>query len=379
MNRSRFALSILVFSAFFSITSSCKTVSNLDSEVAESPEAIEFKKDNTVAMTPVQNQGTVNYCWAYGMLGMVEGLHKKRTQEDIVLSPHALGFYHYVSIIKANLSKGLSEEEFFGLLNQTHAQQLDSSSAMDIAGSASPQRLLATYGAVPETAFKLRVDTPEQAANLAQGIARRMFEWTKKNGGEKLKTLSEDDIIKLFMIGKASGEYTAAPPKSFTYKGKTYTPLSFLKDYLKFDPQQIQTKGLPSNLTGVKGTYAELSIKQFIDEVNANLKAGISMPIALGVDMSRLVGGTFQAEGQAPFQRLGGHIMLIVGPVKKPINADNDKDYIIVKNSYGIGDKSTSDGLFLIEVGYLKTQAAAPNTIAPMFNGPKTAGKVPSL
>ncbi len=379
MNRSCFALSVFAFSIFFGITSSCKTVQTLDSEAAESPEAIEFKKGNTVAMTPVQNQGTVNYCWAYGMLGMVEGLHKKRTQEDVVLSPHALGFYHYVSIIKANLSKGLSEQEFFSLLNQTHMQQLDTSSPMDVAGSASPQRLLATYGTVPETAFKLRVETPEQAANLAQGIAKRMFEWTKKNGGEKLNSLSEDDIIKHFMIGKASGEYTAAPPKSFTYKGKTYTPLSFLKDYLKFDPQQIQTKGFPGNLIHVKGTYAELSLKQFIDEVNANLKAGISMPIAVGVDVSRLVGGTFQAEGKAPFQRAGGHIMLIVGPVKKPINAANDKDYIIVKNSYGIGEKSTSDGLYLIEIGYLKAQAAAPDTIAPLFSGPKTAGKVPSL
>lgn len=378
MTRSRFILHTLGLLVAFWVASSCKTVRTEDAELSESAAALEFKKDNTVAMTPVQNQGTVNYCWAYGTLGAVEGLHKKRTGEELALSPHALGFYHYVSIIKANLAKGLSQDEFFDLLNRTHTQQMDSSTAMDFGGSASPQRLLATYGAVPETVFKLRVETPQQAANLAQGIANRMFEWTQRNGSDKLASLSEDDIIKLFMIGNKPGEYTVAPPKSFTYKGKSYTPLSFLKDYLKFDPEQLQTKGLPGTLPLAKGTYAELNFKQFIDEVNANLKAGISMPIALGIDTSRLVAGTFQAAGKAPYKRTYGHIMLIVGPIKKPIQADNDKDYIIVKNSYGTGVNSTSDGLYLIELGYLKAQAAAPNTLSPQFIGPRQAGKEPS-
>jgi hypothetical protein len=206
-----------------------------------------------------------------------------------------------------------------------------------------------------------------------------MFEWTEKNGPKKLATLSEEDIIKNFMLGKADGEYTVAPPKSFTYNSKTYTPVSFLKNYLKFDAEQLQTKGLPGKLSIVKGTYTELDFKKFIGEVNANLKAGISMPISLGVDTSRLVAGTFQAAGKKPYKRDAGHIMLIVGPIKKPLNAANDKDYIIVKNSYGTGPASTSDGLFLIELGYLKAQAAAADTMAPQFIGPRQAGKAPSL
>ena len=82
---------LLFFVATMSwLHSSCKTLTRDENELLESSQTMAFKKDNAVTMTPVQNQGTVNYCWAYGLLGMVEGLHKKRTGEELTLSPHAL-------------------------------------------------------------------------------------------------------------------------------------------------------------------------------------------------------------------------------------------------------------------------------------------------
>lgn len=158
----------------------------------------------------------------------------------------------------------------------------------------------------------------------------------------------------------------------------TYTPQSFLKDYLRFNADAVKTKGIPAKNGLLKGTFTEVSLQQFVDEVNSKLKSGISFPLGIGIDQSRNVGGIFQAEGSQPFQLGGGHVMLVVGPIKKPIDAKNDKDYIIVKNSWGADIKTTtSDGLYMIEIGYLKKQLEAQNSLPILYISPEKAGQGP--
>ena len=371
--------------------SACR--STRSSELLESEADIAYKAGNIVRITPARNQGAIGFCWSYGMMGMIESLQLKRKGESVTLSPEAFGFYHYVSLLKAFFADEDGLDKFRNL--DVDGGGLDGNSMVDSAEYSSAPVLLKAYGVIPEEVYRKKfpstVQSIDDAMKFHMGIQDRINALVAKKGKAYLHTMSEADIINEIMISTDPAGYTSAPPQSFTFRGKIYTPQSFLKDFLKIDPTALTVKAVYSERQQARPSNVEqVTLEQFIKDADENLKAGIPLPFRVDIDNTRLILGTFSKNGAqpaakgkrpAPFSSSGGHVMVFVGPTKNMLSESKDEDRFIIKNSWGAGFDPTSptpsDGLYLMEIGYLKAMLESGYYLAALM--PKQAGKAPFL
>ncbi len=372
------------------LSTACRSMSG--SDVEESEETVSYKTGNTVLITPPRDQGPIGFCWSYGTMALLESLHLTRTGESIVLSPEAFGFYHYVNLLKAYF---VNEEQIDRLIVMMTRKEgnLDANIIYDRAEYSSPPILLKAYGVVPESVyvkkFPVSMTRTSDADLFHRGLLERINLLIATKGKSYLETMSEDDIIKEVMVSPDPSGYTAAPPTSFTFKGKTYTPRSFLKDYLKVDPSALTVKVVYPELEESRASNVDqLSLSQFISYVNRNLAAGIPMPFRVDIDIDRLSQGVFTtvplaSAGTPPpaFTSIGGHLMLLIGPTRQPLDATENQDRLIVKNSWGssLANPSLlpSDGLYLMEIGYIREMLKEGYFLGALM--PKVIGKAPFI
>jgi bleomycin hydrolase len=92
------------------------------------------------------------------------------------------------------------------------------------------QRIMKDYGAVPLEAYT-GVTTSDERHDHAFLIERleNYLKFVKENGyWDEKETLP---ILRVYL-----DEYLGRPPETFAYEGRTWTPKTFLTDYLKLDP-----------------------------------------------------------------------------------------------------------------------------------------------
>ncbi len=448
-------LPIVLLCGLTIFTPACKFRSS--SRVEESTADISFKSDNTVPISNVRAQGDVSFCWAYSTTAMLETLHKTRTNQQVILSPEALGFYHYLNLLKAYIANSSSDDSIRAMAKAIELGTNEGNWFNDdvVMGALS---LLNRYGVVPESAFAVkfretdgkisfapRAPASESDAKTIELSTTELFRYEladnlryllKTKGIGYLKGMSEPDLVQQMMLSRYNVNFASEPPQSFTYEGKTYSPQSFLTDFLLIDVNALVTKNISPNPAINSASYAiSTDLSTFYADANSNLHAGIAMPIAVGISTNRLTNGTFTsaasntkyiemsqhqvelakkqiaefgAKNGAPkntsdpyyseyikakdfldhFDAKGwnndsGHAMLLVGPVKSTIQTGSDTDRLILKNSsgisiYGANDPLglTSDGLYLIEQGYLKLSA---QNYRVSYISPKTPGVAPFL
>jgi bleomycin hydrolase len=87
------------------------------------------------------------------------------------------------------------------------------------------------HGIVPEVVYPgMRIQEKRHNHGEMGAILRGMLEAVLKRKGRRITPRWVDAFIAVLDV------YLGKPPKEFEYKGKSYTPHGFLKDYLQLDP-----------------------------------------------------------------------------------------------------------------------------------------------
>lgn len=340
-------------------------------------------------VTPVDDQGKIGFCWAYGTLGLVESVFKSKNGVDVNLSEEALGFYRlayhlHKLIVDApdggelltNLSRGLNEGFYTRLPeSQRLAGELD---ALD---------LIQKHGVVPESAWSQKF--PDAVAR--DGLMAALRTNALRLLAHKPRTqVTLEDVMNSVMVG--SGAFESRPPTSFAWQGQTVEATAFLTDVL----------GFHSDAFVAVEARSEAELEMLVSVTKRSLARGFAVPIGYPINVSRLSGITFGADGAdlnngVDFAKDGGHLVLatdfvneggtegkvppevLAAEVAKPASA---LSYFRVKNSWGLGEKkdasgkilsSSSDGYYRITRDYLigSVRAASKGWMATVVVVPR--------
>jgi hypothetical protein len=344
--------------------------------------------------TAARDQGDVGFCWAYALSGYMEGEAMKKGK-SVTLSPEYLALNHMPSMMYDLLpvfqyvdGKGFLVRMLLDLLI---LPQLSSEGSVSFSASLAD---LSAIGMVPETFFSKKFPSDKDASGKRVVSHPTLSERTESFVMDKL---TNKDVVALYEKNPeifkqdffaAMGITPPKPTNSFTYEGVSYTPLTFMRDYLEFNPDDYQEvavlKGTyKSFFDGLKASGIDLSgiqlentlqpISNISQEdafkiIKDSLADQTAVPVAFLVyedQKSAEKSGVFSNANcldGACVKVVGGHAVLISG-MKDNIGAPNDPiDALIIKNSWGsmgLNDHGEStkepadQGFFLIKPDYL--------------------------
>jgi bleomycin hydrolase len=329
-----------------------------------------FTIQKTVPVTSVKNQASTGTCWCFSSTSLLESQCFKKNIGEMDISEMFTVRNIYIEKAKNYI------------LRQGHTQFGEGGLGHDVI------RAVALYGAVPESVY----------SGLKDG--KKLHDH-----GKMVTQLKDylDEILKVTPVPanwldgyvKILDNGIGAPPASFEFKGKQYTPQTFAKDVLKFnasdyvnltsftdhpyyEPFVIQ---VPDNFSN--GEYNNLPLDEMISVVKEAVKGGYS--VLWDTDVSN--DGFMQDHGVAVFSDAGSmgdkknvdagnapekkwdaetrqqlfenlttqddHLMHIVGLE----TSSTGKQYFLVKNSWG--DTGPDHGYINVSEAYL-----AINTIS---------------
>ncbi len=342
-----------------------------------------FQIEKTIPATPVKNQAMTGTCWCFSTTSLVESQCLKNNLGEFDISE----MYEVRNIYM--------EKAHNYVLRQGHAQFGEGGLGHDLI------RAIATYGAMPESVY----------SGLKPG--QKMHDHQKMSG--QLKNYL-DSIIKMspvpanWMDGYKAilDDAIGVPPADFVYNGKKYTPQSFAKEVLKFNPDDYVNitsfthhpyyksfiLEVPDNFSN--GSYYNIPLNDMIDLTRNAIKNGYS--VLWDADVSNkgfhyktatavyndeaaiaqqqtAMDATVPAPGstedskwdasirQQLFESLvtqDDHLMHITGLEK----STTGKEYFLVKNSWGEGGPAkgylnVSEGYFAINTVSLVVPKAA--------------------
>jgi bleomycin hydrolase len=151
-------------------------------------------------------------CWSFSMTSFMESEVHRLTGKKVKLSEMHTVYYEYL-------------ERARDYLRTRGATALGEGSEADAL-----QRIWASYGAVPLEAYPgvLAADGRHDHSKLYERIENYLH-YAKENGywneGETLA------VLRVYLDGSLG-----RPPERFEYDGKTWTPLTFMTEYLRIDP-----------------------------------------------------------------------------------------------------------------------------------------------
>jgi bleomycin hydrolase len=325
--------------------------------------------------TPVKDQGRTNTCWSFSTTSLLESENMRRGLGDFNLS-------EMFTVRKMYVEKAKNY-----LLRQGHAQFGPGGLGHDVI------RCMAEYGAMPAEAYSGLVQGETSYDQYAMFSALKSY-----LDSELLRRPLPADWLKGYR--SILDRYMGRPPATFTYRGKTYTPLSFAREVMHFDPDDYAgltsfthhpfgasfVIEIPDNYAN--GYYYNLPIAQLIGVVESAVKKGYTVMwdtdisnsgwaadsgYALAVDSvpgGRPVNPDMQQQAwnQDIRQKLFGeliteddHLMQITGLARDAKGAE----FFVVKNSWG-KDRGPFGGYVYVSVPYF-----ALNTITIVL--PKAA------
>jgi hypothetical protein len=330
--------------------------------VACGPNVVADSQVDSVAIpqTPVDNQGFMGFCWAYGGTGLVESYYKSFAGKTVNLSEEALAFFHmahgirklYKTMHGIDLYRALSYDRlpegwFLRLAPGTADFELTED---DIDGL----EIMKRYGVWPESVWSTKGRTAEERATMLRAISKRARDYMNTFD---LQNGTIEDVINNVLIG--SSAFPSRPPLQFVYEGKTFTPQSFLSS-MDFNPDQYAA----FDIRGVR------DLAKMVTVTKKTLARGISVPMGFPINISRLKNDTFSGKGvpsstigdMVNFTREGGHLVLVTDFVnqngvegatteerlRSEVNrSPDDLDYVVFKNSWGLGAKTSESGAVL--------------------------------
>ena len=309
--------------------------------------ATDFTIEKSLGATAVKNQAMTGTCWCFGATSLVESQCLKNNARELDLSE---------MFTVRNIYK---EKAMNYILRQGHAQFGEGGLGHDMIHA------IATYGAIPNSVYNGLL--PGQKMHNHQMMEPALQKYL-------------DSILKVMPVPanwmegytKILNDNLGTPPAEFDYKGKKYTPQSFAKEVVKFNPDDyvnitsfthepyyksfvIQ---VPDNFSN--GSYYNLPLNEMLDVVKNSVQNGYSVlwdadvsnngfrqnkGLALFVDGGTPVSKdafsadiTEQPWSAAKRQQLyenlttqDDHLMHITGLEK----SKGGKEFFIVKNSWG--------------------------------------------
>ncbi|HPB24129.1 MAG TPA: C1 family peptidase [Bacteroidales bacterium] len=163
--------------------------------------------------TPALSQGNTGTCWAFGSVAMLESevyrIHKIKTD----LSEMYVVYYDYLERAK----------DFVKTRGATYFEEGSESNAL--------VRMLEMYGIVPYTAYSglLPGQKVYDHSDMIEEMKVYLAEVKKNNAW------NENEVVK--NIKTILNAYMGEPPSTFVYEGVTYTPQTFVSDFLNINPR----------------------------------------------------------------------------------------------------------------------------------------------
>lgn len=298
--------------------------------------------------TSVKNQSKTGTCWCFSGTSLVESQFLKTGKSPVDLS-------EMFTVRNIYLEKA---KNYF--LRQGHAQFSEGGLGHDVI------RAIATYGAMPESAFNglpvgQKSFNHEKLAADMKAMLDTAISHTLKGESDNWKRSAE----KLLAV------YIGTPPAEFYYNGKSYTPTTFARDYLKFNANDYvnltsfsdipyynpHILSVPDNFSN--GAYYNLPLSEMVDVTKEALLNGYTVLWDADVSnkgFSQQNGAAMNILGGTPegAERMSGlkerpytpelrqqlfddlvtqddHLMHIIGLEKNKAG----KSFFVVKNSWG--------------------------------------------
>ncbi len=339
----------------------------------------QFDDVKIVPASPVKDQsgGT---CWCFATISMLESQCLKNSKQDIDINEMFIVRNIYIEKAKNYV------------LRLKKAQLGEGGLGHDVI------RAISLYGAMPEAAYASSKTNHEQ-------MTASLFKYL-----DSVMALNPLPVNWLDGYTKIIDQYLGQAPSEFTYEGKTYTPQSFAKSVLKFNPDDYINIAsftnepyykpfvlqVPDNFSN--GSYYNVPLETMIDVVKNAVKNGYTVMwdadvsnngflreqgIALNIDAkdknASLSPETKEndwsaAERQRLYENLttqDDHLMHIIG-IRK---SKDGKTFFVVKNSWGKigpyeGYINVSEAYFAINtVSLVLPKAALPTGLLKQLKG----------
>jgi len=219
------------------------------------------------------SQGQTGTCWSFSTTSFFESEVYRLHNKKVKLSEMFTAYWEYVEKAKRFIRE--RGDSFFGEGSEANAVT----------------RIYKTYGVVPENVYNGLL--PGQKHHDHRAMFSEMENYLKSCKQNNM--WNEEEAVE--NIQAIMNHYMGEPPTSFTVDGKTYTPQSYLKDYLKLNMddyvdvlsymqqpywQQVEYE-VPDNWWHNKDYY-NVPLDEFMNAIKSAVKNGYTL--AIGGDVS---------------------------------------------------------------------------------------------
>ena len=263
-----------------------KDVTEVEEKLAEKEPFLRFVMDQsgldlpnnpsfykTVWSNPTESQGNAGTCWSFSTTSFYESEVLRQQGKKVEISEIYSAYFEYTEKARRYIDKRGNSEFSEGSEGNALA------------------RIMQMYGAVPQEAYSGLIDGRKYHSHAK--MVEEMTAFLKS-----MKSSNAWDVEYGIQTIKAiMNHYIGVPPTEFMVEGENYTPQTYLKEYLKINPddfveilsykqepywQQVEYT-VPDNWWKNKDYY-NVPLNDFMEAVKKAIKSGYSLSI--GGDVS---------------------------------------------------------------------------------------------
>lgn len=317
----------------------------------------------TVWSNLTESQGNAGTCWSFSTTSFYESEVLRQYGKKVEISEIYSAYCEYIEKARRFIEKRGNSE--FSEGSEGNALS----------------RIMKMYGAVPEEAYTGLIDGRKFHSHAKMVEEMTAFlksmktsnAWNEEYGIQTIKSIMN--------------HYLGVPPTQFTVEGKTYTPQTYLKEYLKINPddfveilsykqepywQQVEYK-VTDNWWHSKDYY-NVPLNDYMDALKKAIKSGYSLSIGGDVSESGFsretncamipdydIPSTYINEDARQFRfsnetTTDDHGMQLIGYLENYKGLG--KDWFLIKDSSSgsrnVGDSNPNFGYYFFHEDYIK-------------------------
>jgi hypothetical protein len=312
---------------------------------------LQLKGKNRLVRIPILNQGPEDLCWSESETELaISEFKKANPKSSVKLSPEYSGFWHVYFQMKNHLEYfNKIAKKVAKLPPSERAQAIQELSQESLRLMKQPSRYVEktlswapsqgsdeaiamgeadAVGMMPHEAFNGVRKTMSAENSFENAIQRfvseNFFDPAKLKSYESVAADGINDPLYKQLSAKLKPQLGAKPPRPhdpFLYNNKTYTPLTFMKEHLKFNPNDFKV------FSATPATH-KLMLEAISDSLARGYRVPIGMPIFADVVPGTEVNFQMLAEHTGIFSPElcpggkcaeigGGHEIVITNEIKK--------------------------------------------------------------